>query len=120
AAVKRQYPGTETFESEVASLASRLAGDVGGQLVNLPLTAAKLLFDVGMIYILATLLVMRRERLLENVLLLTSPSRRDQTRSVMETIWARLGGYLRAKLIIMVVVGLLMYVSLRLLGVPFA
>jgi predicted PurR-regulated permease PerM len=44
AAVQRQYPGAETFESEMAGLASRLAGDVGGQLVNLPLTAAKLLF----------------------------------------------------------------------------
>jgi predicted PurR-regulated permease PerM len=120
AAVKRQYPGAETFESEMASLASRLAGDVGGQLVNLPVTAAKLLFDLGMIYILSTLLVMRRERLLENVLLLTSPARRDQTRTIMETIWSRLGGYLRAKLIIMLAVGILMYVSLRVLGVPFA
>jgi hypothetical protein len=46
----------------MASPASRLAGDVGGQLVNLPLTAANLLFDLGMIYILSTLLVMRRER----------------------------------------------------------
>lgn len=120
AAVKRQYPGAGTFESQMEALAGRLAGDVGGQVVDLPLTAAKLLFDLGMVYILATLLVMRRERLLENVLLLTSPSRRDQTRVVMETIWARLGGYLRAKLIIMFVVGVLMYVSLELLGVPFA
>ena len=120
AAVRRHYPGAGTFESQMESLAGRLAGDVGGQLVNLPLTAAKLLFDLGMVYILSTLLVMRRERLLENVLLLTSPSRRDQTRTVMETIWTRLGGYLRAKLIIMVVVGILMYVSLRVLGVPFA
>jgi predicted PurR-regulated permease PerM len=120
AAVRRHYPGAGTFESQMESLGGRLAGEVGGQLVNLPLTAAKLLFDVGMIYILATLLVMRRERLLENVLLLTSPAQRDRTRSVMETIWARLGGYLRAKLIIMLVVGILMYISLRLLGVPFA
>jgi predicted PurR-regulated permease PerM len=120
AAVKRQYPGAGTFESEMETLAGRLAGDVGGQLVDLPLTAAKLLFDLGMVYILSTRLVMRRERLLENVLLLTSPSQRDQTRAVMETIWTRLGGYLRAKLIIMFVVGVLMYISLRLLGVPFA
>jgi hypothetical protein len=73
-----------------------------------------------MIYILSTVLVMRRERLLENVLLLTSPARRDQTRTIMETIWSRLGGYLRAKLIIMVAVGILMYASLEVLGVPFA
>ena len=38
----------------------------------------------------------------------------------MEKIWDRLGGYLRAKVIVMVCVGELMYLSLRLLGVPFA
>jgi predicted PurR-regulated permease PerM len=120
AAVRRKYPGAGTFESQMESLGGRLAGDVGAQLVNLPLTAAKLLFDLGMVYILATLLVMRRERLLENVLLLTRPSQRDKTRAVIETIWTRLGGYLRAKLIIMFAVGVLMYLSLRVLGVPFA
>jgi predicted PurR-regulated permease PerM len=38
----------------------------------------------------------------------------------MDKIWARLGAYLRAKLVVMVCVGALMYLSLRLLGVPFA
>ena len=38
----------------------------------------------------------------------------------MDKIWIRLGGYLRAKLVVMVCVGVLMYVALRLLGVPFA
>jgi predicted PurR-regulated permease PerM len=38
----------------------------------------------------------------------------------MDKIWVRLGGYLRAKVIVMVCVGLLMYLALRILGVPFA
>ncbi len=38
----------------------------------------------------------------------------------MDKIWIRLGGYLRAKLVVMVCVGVLMYAALRLLGVPFA
>jgi predicted PurR-regulated permease PerM len=120
AAVRRHYPGGGTFDSEMASLAGRLVSDVGGQLVNLPLTAAKLLFDAAMVYILATLLVTRRERLLEGVLLLTRPERRDHTHDVIEKIWGRLGLYLRAKLVIMLAVGLLMYVALTVLGVPFA
>jgi predicted PurR-regulated permease PerM len=120
ASVRRRYPGAGTLDSEMTGLAGRLVGDVGGQLVDLPLTVAKLLFDAAMVYIVATLLVTRRERLLEGVLLMTSPSRRDHTRMITEKIWARLGGYVRAKIVIMVVVGTLMYVSLRLLGVPFA
>jgi predicted PurR-regulated permease PerM len=120
ASVKRHYPGMENLDTEISALAGQLTSGVGGQLVNLPTTVAKLLFDLAMIYVLSTLLVMRRERLLGSMLLLVAPAQRDRTEDVMEKIWARLGGYLRAKLVIMVWVGALMYVSLRLIGVPFA
>jgi predicted PurR-regulated permease PerM len=118
--VKRHYPEAATFDSQMASLGGKIASSVGGQLVNVPLTAAKLLFDLTMIYAIATLLVLRRERLLAAFLLLVSPAQRDRTQDVMEKIWIRLGGYLRAKVIVMVCVGILMYGALRLLGIPFA
>jgi predicted PurR-regulated permease PerM len=118
--VKRHYPGAGTFDSEISDLAGQVTNGVGGQLVNLPTTVVKLLFDLAMIYVLSTLLVARRERLLESMLVLVAPAHRDRTRDVMEKIWARLGGYLRAKLVIMLWVGALMYVSLQLIGVPFA
>jgi predicted PurR-regulated permease PerM len=118
--VKRQYPGAGTFDSEVTALAGKLATDTGQQLVNVPLTVAKLLFDIAMIYVISTLLVFRREQLLDNLLILVAPTRREKTRAVTDEIWVRLGGYLRAKVIVMVWVGALMYVALRLLGVPFA
>ncbi len=118
--VKRHYPGAGNLDSEISALAGQVTSGVGGQLVNLPTTVAKLLFDLAMIYVLSTLLVVRRERLLDSILLLVAPAQRDRTRDVMEKVWGRLGGYLRAKLIIMVLVGALMYVSLRLIGVPFA
>jgi predicted PurR-regulated permease PerM len=118
--VKRHYPGAGNFDAELSDLASQVTSGVGGQLVNLPTTVAKLLFDLAMIYVLSTLLVLRRERLLDSMLVLVAPAQRDRTRDVMEKIWARLGGYLRAKVVIMVWVGALMYVSLRLIGVPFA
>jgi predicted PurR-regulated permease PerM len=109
-----------TFDAQVAALGGRVVGSVGEQLVNVPLTTAKLLFDLAMIYLIATLLVLRRERLLDGFLLLVAPAHRDRTRDVMEKIWVRLGGYLRAKVVVMVCVGLLMYVALRVLGVPRA
>ena len=119
-AIKRQYPEVATFDAQVGALGGRVAGSVGEQLVNVPLTMAKLLFDLAMIYVIATLLVLRRERLLDGFLVLVAPAHRDRTKDVMEKIWVRLGGYLRAKVVVMVCVGLLMYVALRVLGVPFA
>jgi predicted PurR-regulated permease PerM len=118
--VKRQYPEAGTFDSEVSAIAGKLATGVGGQLVDLPLTAAQLLFNLTIIYVLSTMLVVRRERMLDNMLVLVAPARRDRTRLVMEKIWFRLGAYLRAKVVVMVSVGVLMYVALRILGVPFA
>ena len=41
-------------------------------------------------------------------------------RGLLEKMWSRLGAYLRAKIIVMAIVGALMYVALLLIGVPFA
>jgi predicted PurR-regulated permease PerM len=120
ASIKRQYPEAGTFDSQVSAVAARLASGVGGRLVDLPLSAAQMLFNLMMVYVLSTLLALRRERVLDAALLLVSPDRRDRAYDVMDKIWIRLGGYLRAKLVVMVCVGVLMYAALRLLGVPFA
>src|SRR5262249_44476309 len=101
-------------------LADKLVGGVGNRLVDLPATSASLLVDLTTIYVLATLMVMRREKMLESILTLVAPAKRERTRAVMEKIWWRLGGYLRAKLIVMLCVGALMYIALTFLGVPFA
>jgi predicted PurR-regulated permease PerM len=119
-AVKRHYPEAGSFDTEVSAIAGKLATGVGGRLVDLPLTAAQLLFNLTIIYVLSTMLVIRREKMLGNLLVLVAPGKRARTRLVMEKIWFRLGAYLRAKVIVMVVVGALMYVALRVLGVPFA
>ena len=58
--VKRQYPEAGTFDSGVSTLGAKIAAGVGGQLVNLPLTAAQVFFDLGIIYVLSTLLVLRQ------------------------------------------------------------
>jgi predicted PurR-regulated permease PerM len=118
--VKRHYPEAGTFDSEVSAIAAKLATGVGGRLVDLPLTAAQLLFNLSIIYVLSTMLVIRRERMLDNMLALVTPAKRERTRLVMEKIWFRLGAYLLAKAVVMVCVGVLMYVALRVLDVPFA
>jgi predicted PurR-regulated permease PerM len=120
AAVRHQYPDAGSFDSEISSLAGQMAGGVGSRLVDLPLTAAQMFFNLMMIYMLSMLLALRRERMLDAVLALVAPARRDRVRDVVEKVWVRLGGYVLAKLVVMVAVGALMYVALRVIGVPFA
>ena len=54
------------------------------------------------------------------VLSLTHPDHRRRAGLVLDRTWLRIGGYLRAKVIVMAIVGALTYVSLIAIGVPFA
>jgi predicted PurR-regulated permease PerM len=118
--VRKHYPELASFDNQISDIAGRLASRIGSRLVDLPTTSASIVFDLVTIYVLATLIVTRRERMLEGLLVLVSPSKRPQTRAIMEKVWLRLGAYLRAKVIVMLIVGVLMYVTLMVLGVPFA
>ena len=61
-----------------------------------------------------------RLRIRDFVLSLTHPDHRRRTGLVLDRTWLRIGGYLRAKVIVMAIVGALTYVSLIAIGVPFA
>jgi predicted PurR-regulated permease PerM len=120
ARIRTRYPELGPFDQEVAKLADRVGSAAGQRLVDLPQRTAQLLFELLTVQALATLLVVRRDRMLRSVLPLVAPARRDKTEQVLVKIWERIGAYLRAKAIVMTVVGGLMYVALVVLGVPFA
>jgi predicted PurR-regulated permease PerM len=118
--LRHDYPALGSFDQEVAALADRLGSFVGNRLVNLPLRTAELLFDLLTVYAIATLMVMRQEKMLHSSLRLVHPDRRRRAEMVILKIWVRLGAYVRAKVIVMIVIGTLMYLCLLALGVPFA
>ena len=118
--IRGRYPELGPFDEEVAKLADGVGSAVGHRLVDLPQRTAELLFQLLTVQALATLLVIRRDRMLKSALVLVAPGRREKTEQVAVKIWDRIGAYLRAKAIVMAVVGGLMYVALLALGVPFA
>lgn len=120
ARIRGRYPELGPFDEEVAKLADGVGSAVGHRLVDLPQRTAQVLFQLLTVQALATLLVIRRDRMLKSALALVAPARRDKTEQVLIKIWERMGAYLRAKAIVMTVVGGLMYVALLALGVPFA
>ena len=118
--LRASYPELGTFDGEVSQLADRLGSVAGKRLINLPLGIASLLYEALTVVAISTLLVMRRERITQALLPLVAPHRREHTAAIIDTIWERIGAYVRAKLIVMAIVGVLMYLALIALGVPFA
>jgi predicted PurR-regulated permease PerM len=118
--LRASYPELGSFDSEVAKLADRFGSVLGKRLINLPLGIASLLYEALTVLAFSTLIVMRRERIVQSMLPLVAPHRREHTVAIIDTIWERIGAYVRAKLIVMTIVGVLMYVALRVLDVPFA
>jgi predicted PurR-regulated permease PerM len=118
--LRASYPALGSFDSEVAKLADRVGSVVGRRLIDLPLGIASLLYQALTVLAFSTLLVMRRERIVQAMLPLIAPHRREHTVAIIDTIWERIGAYVRAKLIVMTIVGVLMYLCLLALSVPFA
>ncbi len=118
--LQAEYPTLEAFDSQVEGLAGRIASGVGNRLAELPTTLFSLLYDAISVFFISLLLVTTRSRLLEFTLSMVAPEHRDTTRKVLTKMWVRVGFYLRAKLIVMVIVGVLMYGALLLIGVDFA
>jgi predicted PurR-regulated permease PerM len=120
AKIRANYPELGSFDDEVSKLASRFGDVAGKRLINLPLGVASLLYEALTVVAFSTLIVMRRERVMQALLPLVAPHRREHTVAIADKIWERIGAYVRAKLIVMTIVGVLMYLALLALGVPFA
>jgi predicted PurR-regulated permease PerM len=118
--IQKRYPELGSFDSAVSKLADRFGNGIGGRLIDLPIRTAEILFQLLTVLALSTLMVLRRERFLGAVLRLVSRERRSQVEEVFDIIWERIGAYVRAKLIVMTIIGVLMYVCLLALDMPFA
>ena len=79
-----------------------------------------LLLDALAVFVISLLLVTNRWRMRRFVLSLVVPEHRRRVGYLLDRIWQRLGVYLRAKVIVMSIIGAATYVSLLAIGVPFA
>ncbi|CAN5811997.1 AI-2E family transporter [soil metagenome] len=119
AELQAEYPTLGAFDSQVEGLAGRIASGVGDRLTTLPTVLFSLIYDAFSVFFISLLLVTTRTRILELILSMVAPEHRGTTRDVLTKMWVRVGYYLRAKLIVMAIVGGLMYGALWLAGVEF-
>jgi predicted PurR-regulated permease PerM len=63
--------------------------------------------------------VTSRRRILDLIVLMIGPRYRRQTNDILAQMWEQLGHYVRAKLIVMLIIGSITFVVLYLLNMPF-
>lgn len=118
--LQEQYPALTPLEDRLMELAGELGATATEMILNLPATMAKTIFAVTSILTFAFLFLMSWERMKVALLTLVHPRYRDVTDQVLGEMGLRLGAYLRAKVIIMSIIGTWIYVTLMLLGSPYA
>lgn len=119
-AMQDDYPILGDLDARLLAIAESASSRATRTLLGLPAALAKAVFSVTSILTLAFLLLLAWHQLRTTLLSLIHPRHRAQTEQVLAEIGGRLGAYLRAKLIIMVIVGAWVYASLVLLGSPYA
>ncbi len=118
-ALREDYPALKPFNEQFAGVRDQVIDGATARLLDLPTRLFSLFIDTLSVFVISVMLVTNRERILTLILSLTHPAHRDETRMVLTRIWQRLGHYLRAKLIVMVIIGSITYVGLLLIGVPY-
>jgi predicted PurR-regulated permease PerM len=118
--LRERYPSLGPFDERVAGLGEAIAERAGERAFELPTALFELFLDLLSIFVISTLIVSTRERILAALLDVVHPHHRAKTRDVLVKMWTTIGFYLRAKVIVMAIVGALTYGALVVIGVPFA
>lgn len=117
---EREYPVIDQLEERLMDLSAQAGAGATEILLNLPATIAKAVFAVTSILTFAFLFLMSWDRIKIGLLTLVHPKYREQTDLVLGEMGLRLGAYLRAKVIVMSIVGTWVYITLMLLGSAYA
>ena len=118
--IRENYSSLPPWDQQTQALGNAVLERAGQRALGLPSAFFTLFLDALAVFVISILLVTNRERMLGFTLSLVHPSDRDLVRVLLEKMWSRVGAYLRAKIIVMAIVGALTYAALLVIGVPFA
>jgi predicted PurR-regulated permease PerM len=118
--LRDDFPALPSFDQQLSRLGDTILGWAGQRASGLPGDIFSVLVDLLAVFFISLLLLTSRIRIRDFILSLTHPRHRRRTGFVLDRIWLRTGRYLWAKLIVMAIVGGLTYLSLIVIGVPFA
>ena len=118
--IRENYGSLPPWDAQANRLGNGVLEWAGDRALALPEAVFTLFLDALAVFVISMLLVTNRERLLGFALSLVHPTDRALVSGLLEKMWSRVGAYLRAKVIVMTIVGAITYVALLVIGVPFA
>ena len=118
--LRNDYSALPPFDDQMSRLGNAILDRAGERAAALPASLFSLFLDLLSVFVISLLLVTNRMRIRRFTLSLIGPDHRERVATVLDRSWARIGVYLRAKVIVMAIVGTLTYVALLAIGVPFA
>jgi predicted PurR-regulated permease PerM len=118
--LRSDFPALPPFEEQLSRLGDSILDRAGERAAALPGDVFSIFLDLLAVFFVSLLLLTNRLRIRDFILSLIHADHRRRTGFVLDRSWLRIGGYLRAKVIVMAIVGALTYVSLIAIGVPFA
>ena len=120
AELRADFPALPPFEEQLSRLGNAILDRAGERAAALPSDVFSIFFDLLAVFFVSLLLLTNRLRIRDFVLSVTHPDHRRRTGFVLDRSWLRIGAYLRAKVIVMAIVGVITYLPLVVIGVPFA
>ena len=118
--LRRDYPALPRFDAQIDRLGNGIVAWGTSQATALPSRLFATFLDLLSVFVISLMLVTNRERIRDFILSLVRPSKRASVGTLLDDMWTRIGAYLRAKVIVMVIVGATTYGALLVIGVPFA
>ena len=120
AELRVNFPALPPFEEQQSRLGNAILDRAGARAAALPSDVFSIFFDLLAVFFVSLLLLTNRLRIRDFILSVIHPDHRRRTGFVLDRGWLRIGAYLRAKAIVMAIVGVITYIPLVLIGVPFA
>ena len=120
AGLRDDFPALPPYDEQMTRLGNAILDRAGERATALPGRLFALFLDMLSVFVISLLLVTNRWRMRTFVLSLVAPDDRRRVGNLLDRMWVRIGVYLRAKAIVMAIVGAVTYVALLLIGVPFA
>jgi len=111
-----RYHLTERLGSMLADLPGRLAGGAVGSVVKVGGTLAA----VGTVAVLTIYFMAALPSLRTNVVGLYPPNRRPRVADALDVVVDKVGGYMLGNIVVSLVAGTAAFISLKIIGVPFA
>ena len=110
----------EIYKNQVESQLIAQLGSLPGQIVRLSLSFFSNLLTVITVLIFAFYLLLARDKLDDQLAIFIGEKKKANIARSLDLLENRLGGWARAQLILMIIVGILNFIGLTILGIPFA